>query len=322
MTSSVVSGPAGSADDRSVLVRVAIPHFYRPGDKNTGYGSTRSDAQLRRIMALSRCLGGVLALTRGPGEEVLGIAQQQLLAAPPPAYPSRLLQGVEIDCHLFVNCADWLQPVVAAVGSALTVHQLELDDPKRLPYAARDFLLEDGGDGVADLSLYLEDDLVIQDRLYVDKLIWFTARTEHRFALMPHRFEPTGDPAHPRLFVDGPIAATSFPAHHQPAAGVASGQFWDGQMIQFDVASNPHSGSFALSAIQRQLLAKRGVADDGFVGPLETVATYTVLQHLPVLKPSWPCRDFLTLEHGHPSFLYWRDKLPRSTADGTGSHEF
>lgn len=58
MTSSVVSGPAGSADDRSVLVRVAIPHFYRPGDKNTGYGSTRSDAQLRRIMALSRCLGG------------------------------------------------------------------------------------------------------------------------------------------------------------------------------------------------------------------------------------------------------------------------
>lgn len=316
MTASVATGPAANADIRSVLVRVAIPHFYRPGDQSTGYGSTRSDARLRRIVALSRCLGGVLGLARGPGEEVLGIAQQQLLAAPPLAYPSRLLQGVEIDCHLFVSGAHWLQPVVAAFGARLTVHQLELEDPRRLPMAARDFLLADGAPGEADLSLYLEDDLVIQDRLYVDKLIWFTARTEHRFGLMPHRFEPTGDPAHPRLFVDGPIATHSFPAHHQPAAAVASGQFWDGQMIQFDVASNPHSGSFALSAPQRQLLATRGVADEGFVGPLETVATFTVLQHLPVLKPSWPCRDFLTLEHGHPSFLYWRDKLPRSTADG------
>jgi hypothetical protein len=80
--------------------------------------------------------------------------------------------------------------------------------------------------------------------------------------------------------------------------------------VSFDVASNAHSGSFSLSRPQLELLRERGVPDEGFVGPLETVATYTVMKHFPVLKPSWACRDFLAVEHGHPSFLIWRNRLP------------
>ena len=292
-----------------VLVRVAIPHYYAPSEASSGYGSCRSDARVKRVVALSRCLGGVLALERGINEEILGIAQRRILLAPPSSYPGNMLSGVQVDCHLFVQEDCWLQEVVAAFGSRVTVHQLQLANPRRLPHAARDFLIKDVGEQGSDLSLYLEDDLIIQDRFYVDKMMWFLTRTNHRYALMPHRYELTGDLDFPRLFVDGPIATRAFPVHHQPAEGVASGQFWDGQTIHFDVASNPHSGSFTLSALQRQMVAERGAADEGFVGPLETVATFTILQHLPVFKPSWPCRNFLTLEHGHPSFLYWRDKL-------------
>ena len=296
---------------RPALVRVAIPHFYKPGTDDEGYGSCRSDAEAFRAVALGRCLGGVLALARGSEEEVLGIGQQQILSAPAPTYPGRQLSGLVVDCHLFVNGEAWLQPVLTAFAGRVHIHQLDLEDPRRLPHAARDFLLMDQASGEADLSLYLEDDLVIHDRLYVDKLIWFTERTQHAFALMPHRFELTGDLCQPRLFVDGPIAKTDFPPHQQPSGAIASGTFWDDQLIYFDVASNPHSGSFAMSAKQRRYIANVGVDDEGFVGPLETVATFTVLQHLPVLKPSWQCRDFLAVEHGHPSFLYWRDRLPR-----------
>ena len=47
-----------------------------------------------------------------------------------------------------------------------------------------------------------------------------------------------------------------------------------------------------------------------FVGPLETAATGTVWNHFPVWKTVWSDRDFLCLEHGHPSFLANLGKMP------------
>ena len=72
---------------------------------------------------------------------------------------------------------------------------LELEDPRQLPLAAVRQLLD--MPTPADLSLYLEDDLVIQDSRYADKLSWFH-QTDHRFVLMPHRREPTV-PMHPSI---------------------------------------------------------------------------------------------------------------------------
>ena len=213
-----------------------------------------------------------------------------------------------VDCHVFVTGEHWLQRELSAFQGRIKLHHVELDDPRRLPHAARDFLLADQAVGEADLSLYLEDDLVMHDRLYVDKLLWFLDRTNHRLALMPHRYELTAEYGSPRFFVDGPMACDHFPSHHSPAEHVASGAFCGGEVIHFDCASNPHSGSFSLSAVQRQQICTEKVVDDGFVGPLETVATFTVLQHFPVLKPAWSQRDFLALEHAHPSFLAYRSR--------------
>ena len=290
--------------DRPLLVRVAIPHFCRIAENDgDGYGSSRADASIFRAVALSRCLGGVLSLARGVDEEILGIAEANVLQAPRVEASADQAAGLVIDCHVFVCGDDYLADALMAFERRITVHHVELDDPRRLPFVARDFLLNDDAAGPADVSLYLEDDLVIQDRLYFDKILWFLRKTQHQYALMPHRYELTGYHLSPRLFVDGPIDLEVLPDHHQPAERVASGQFDGGSMVHFDVASNPHSGTFCCSASQRQQLLSLGVADEGFIGPLETVATFTVLQHLPVMKPSWLNRDFLLVEHAHPSFL-------------------
>ena len=289
---------------RPVLVRVAIPHFYRPqpGD-GAGHGSSRFDAAVYRGAALARCLGGVLSLARQRIEHMFVIENASVAETSPSEYPVRQLPGVVIDCHVFVSGEDTLQNVLSAFENRITVHHVNLENPRRLPHAARDFLLNDTAIGDADLSLYLEDDLVIQDRLFVDKFVWFYERTQHQIALMPHRYELTADPVVPRFFVDGPIDPVAFPEHHHPSLSAASGRFWDGQEIVFDVASNPHSGCFALSRPQRLRVADTGVLDEGFVGELETVATFTSLQIFPVMKPSWAHRDFLLIEHAHPSFL-------------------
>lgn len=290
---------------RPSLVRVAIPHHWQPLEGREGHGSLRREEGMLRAIALARCLGGVLALARGEREEILAIADDRIEAAPTPAYPARRLPGVWVDCHVFVNGDACRQDVLAAFDRRIKVHRLELEDPMQLPAAARDFLLREAST-VADLSLYLEDDLVIGDRLYADKLLWFCERTQHRYTLMPHRYELTGVVRAPRLFVDGPIDPEYLRGFQATQQGVAQGRFWDGQEVSFDLASNPHSGSFALSRPQQQRLRQEALAATEFVGPLETVATGTMMAAFPVMKPGWQWRDFLLLEHAHPSFLACR----------------
>lgn len=292
-------------------LRVAIPHFFREGasEGSGGYGSGRSGNRLPRSLALARCLGSVLALNRAPRDWILNLAERQMELTSASGLEG--LPAVQVELHLFVCGQDWLQEVVELYAPRLQLHQLELEEPRQLPLAAVRQLLDMPAPG--DLSLYLEDDLVIQDTRYADKLSWFHQRTHHRFVLMPHRREPTVANAPQNLYVDGPIK----PEGQQQAVWasdetvVANGRFWDGQELGFVEASNPHSGSFCVSAPQLEQLRTAPWPPPTFVGPLETAATGTLLGHFPVLKTSWSCREFLTLEHGNPSFLRLLGELPR-----------
>ena len=292
-------------------LRVAIPHFFREGasDSSGGYGSGRRGNRLPRSLALARCLGSVLGLNRSQHDWILNIAERQLELTPASALAG--LPALLVELHLFVCGQHWLQEVVELFAPRLHLHCQELADPMQLPLVAVRQLLDMASP--ADLNLYLEDDLVIQDPRYADKLAWFHQRTEHRFVLMPHRREQTVANAPQRLFVDGPIKpeGQAEPVWASEEKLMASGRFWDGQELGFVQASNPHSGSFCLSAPQLEQLRSAPWPPPPFVGPLETAATGTVLGHFPVLKPSWACRDFLTLEHGNPSFLRLLGELPQ-----------
>ena len=292
-------------------LRVAIPHYFREGtsEGSGGYGSGRRGNRLARSLALARCLGGVLGLNRASQDLILNIAERQLELTP--ASASAGLAGVQVELHLFVCGEHWLQEVVELFASRLQLHKLELDDPKQLPLTAVRQLLD--FPAPADLNLYLEDDLVIQDPRYADKLAWFHQRTEDRFVLMPHRYEQTVGNAPKRLFVDGPIKPENqaAPVWASDEVVVANGRFWDGQELEFVQASNPHSGSFCLSAPQLEQVRSAKWPPAQFVGPLETAATGAVMGHFSVLKTSWACRDFLSLEHGNPSFLRLLNELPQ-----------
>jgi hypothetical protein len=296
---------------KPLRLRVAIPHFFREGasEASGGYGSGRRSNRLPRSLSLARCLGSVLGLNRARHDWILNIAERQLELTPAPALAG--LPSLQVEMHLFVCGEHWLREVVELFEPRLVLHQLELADPMQLPLAAVRQLLDMAPP--ADLQLYLEDDLVVQDLRYADKLAWFHHRTAHRFVLMPHRMEPSVANAPQRLFVDGPIKSVrqGEPVWASEEQVVACGRFWDGQEISFMAASNPHSGSFCLSEPQLEQLRTAPWPPAPFVGPLETAATGTVLGHFPVLKPSWACRDFLTLEHGNPSFLRLLGELPQ-----------
>lgn len=207
---------------------------------------------------------------------------------------------VEIVIATVGDCV--IQDVIDVFGSSVSVQTFDLDDARLLGLAARDWLIAHAEP--ADLNIYLEDDLVIHDPLLPEKIIWIAEKSDHQCVLLPHRYELIQSHKHPsRLFIDGPSNHDAISDWHQPLDSCVSGRFRGVEPVVFDVPSNPHSGFFAVTKFQLGQLAGDVLPRAGFVGPLETAATLTVGQRFKILKPSFACRNFLTLEHAHPSYL-------------------
>lgn len=306
-------GVSSGAPVQEIVVRVGIPHFFREDGGGPGNGSRRPGARRSRALAMERCLAGLQRLCRGGRDAVLHIGDHAIDHLPPeeglpPLPPLRL----EI-----VVCSDGqhlLEEVLREVQGPIRLETLRPNDPVLLPLACRDLLIH--SDPIADLTLYLEDDLVIDDAEYVDKQLWFLHQSEHRLSLMPHRFERVDHNGFGRLLVDGPLRQDDIRRFCEPRTDVARGHYRDQGPLSFDISANPHAGTFALSRPQVEHLRRQTLARSGFVGPIETASTLTVLQFFPVLKPSLRHRSFLSIEHAHPSFLPYLSQFPHRAAGG------
>ena len=294
-----------------VRLKVAIPHFFndKVNGASSGYGSSRASNRFRRSLSLGRCVGSILGLQRASRDWILNIAERQLELTPVSTRAD--VPSIEVELHIFVTGSNWLKDTLNSFLPRFTLHQLELEDPRQLPLETISHML--ALTGHADLFIYAEDDLVISDPFFVDKLKWFYQRTQDKFILMPHRFELAVAHAPQKLYVDGPIKTVG--QQEQVWSGnesiVAQGRFRGEEDVSFVEATNPHSGFLCVSASQFEKLRLEPWPPPEFVSPLETAATGTVLGKFPILKPSWPSRDFLTVEHANPSFLSTLDELPK-----------
>lgn len=298
------------ADLEPLKVRVVIPHYCSDQGSAQHYGSTRPGNRDKRIVALGRTLGALRHLTLQAG------ANDYIFNHTPSPGPAPLPQFAQFASHarpivlevLVCLTGDaWLEGALSAFARTMRGVRIDIENPIELGLAARDLLLKT--DPVADLSMYMEDDLVIHDPLFFEKQDWFLKHANDQAVLMPHRYELDFDDGgiSRRLFVDGFIeesASDLFP--WQPLENAAQGVF-RGESVSFDVPNNPHSGCFVLSAPQVHQLRDQGVPAKEWVGPLETAATFTSAHCFPVYKPALSCSNFLTIEHAHHSFSAYFD---------------
>jgi hypothetical protein len=160
--------------------------------------------------------------------------------------------------------------------------------------------------GKYDWYCYLEDDLLITDALFLNKLEWFINQFGEETTLSPHRFEKSlTEPAH-KLYHDGSVRPDFTSAwqdvsdHKNLDADVL------GNRITFERWPNPHSGCFFLNARQMEEWAARpyfGDHDSSFAGPLESAASLGIIKTFRQYKPSPKNAAFLELEHLHPRYL-------------------
>ena len=277
-----------------------IPHYYGPG--NGFYGSTVAEAS-RRILALERVITGL--------HQCLGSRQAFLLSLH--QYIPGKGNGELIQAN--TTLASTLDVIVCTTGEAHVANRLSIPDAlyqhrptgseaMKLGFACHEVLREHLGK--YDWYCYLEDDLLITDPLFFQKLEWFLSAHGEETTLSPHRFERSVTEPLLKLYHDGSVRP-DFTATWQD---VTDRQFVESEMLglklRFERWPNPHSGCFFLSARQMKTWIAQphfGDGDSSFAGPLESAASLGIIKTFRQYKPSPASAGFLELEHLHPRYL-------------------
>ena len=305
-------------------ISVCIPHYFKPSDDQHGYGSTRQTPRITRILSLGRCIGSLLSLQRSQRNCLFTLADKAIdhfgLHA-----SEGWLEPIAIKITVCTDGKNALSEVLDEYRDFIQVKSFDLDNPRQLPIATRDWLLKGDSEAEpADLYVYSEDDLVINDSEFFDKQSWFLSHSKSKHCLMPHRYELVFRRKVGRLLIDGPLRPSLVRQFTHPQVHAGRGVYRGTTNVSFDIAENPHSGLFIVNKEQRDFLAKQQLPIDGFISPLETAATLTVLKYFKVCKPSLHCHDFLTIEHGHPSFTafmnHWTHRPMPETGPSSPDH--
>jgi len=275
-------------------ILLAIVHHWNP-EGGGRHASLRPDPT-PRIEALEQQL---LALQR------LGRRQAQLNIEAMEAQPAN--QALQHDIEIAVitdgehHLIDRLHP------SFHGLYSLVLSSPptaRHLGFEAQRFLASRLDDAF-DLYGYLEDDLVIRDPMFFQKIAWFSRSYGQENVLLPHRMELVNHP-HPvdRFYIDGTMPPDELQRliPEPPEPLVAQGLAGE---LRFESPANPHAGCFFLGQQQLRQWTEHACWQDGdvsLVSPLESAATLGISKVFRLFKPSLELASWLELQHWGNSF--------------------
>ena len=166
----------------------------------------------------------------------------------------------------------------------------ESGDPLYMGFHVQDVFFEERDKH--DWFLFTEDDLVLHDSTFLDKLSRFNAAIGHdKIVLVPNRYE----------YVAG---AKTYIDLYKRSQGedfvfdLASGRTIDG--LVFAENANPHTGLYCLSRKQLDRWDRSGrhwYNKSNFVGPLESAATGCLYECFVLYKPGPTNLHFVEIEH-------------------------
>lgn len=156
-----------------------------------------------------------------------------------------------------------------------------------------------------DLYAYFEDDLLILDPFFFQKLSWFSQLMGPDAVLLPQRIELAPFPSvADRFYIDGPLAAEDLSVLELKPSPVVVVPYLSDQ-IAFEVPRNPHSGCFVLTHAQLAHWVDQPWwldRDCSFISPLESAATLGLLKTFRLFKPGLSHAAWLEVQHWGTSF--------------------
>ncbi len=277
-----------------------IPH-YCALESRAIYGSQTGN-RAERGLALRRC---VLSLN-----QLLGQSQAMIQVGARQTIQANASLRHDVNVFLITNQADHALSE-AALPTDSYQHIVADVPPMELGFACHRLLKEQFVE--YDYCGYLEDDLILHDPWFVEKLVWFSRHVGSGKVLLPNRFELSADLAYKKCYLDGDLKPhVTKPFQDIEIEPRLSSQYL-GVPVEFVRPLNPHSGCFFLNAHQMNVWVSRadfGTARRDFIGPLESAATLSVMQTFLVYKPAVGNASFFEVEHHGDRFIR---KIRRAT---------
>lgn len=143
-----------------------------------------------------------------------------------------------------------------------------------------------------DWFLFLEDDILVHDGFFVEKLHWFNELlADGQYLLLPHRYEINKGK---KVYFDLRWNVGFIPFRwNRYAYFCASG-------IRFGECENAHAACYCLNRKQLDVFIRSGRKWKNrvvMVGPLESAATGSLYESFKILKPAPENLNFLEVEH-------------------------
>jgi hypothetical protein len=271
----------------------AIPHYYKASSEQ-GHGSTASRPQAR-IQALANALLSI--------HQQFGSAQCEINIQHRRTEPANSLASHQID---IIICTTGMNHILSELPilKNLYQHQTTNVEPLLLGFECHRVLAEHLGN--YDYYCFLEDDLIIRDSLFFEKLNQFNRLTQVQDLLHPNRYEVSARPPFYKAYVDGDIRPGATSAFQQVENQPLIQAQLMGLPLQFRRPLNPHSGCFFLNQEQMTYWAHQSHfldRDVRFVSPLESAATLGIMKTFRVYKPAQAYANFFEIQHFDNRFI-------------------
>jgi len=271
-------------------VFVAIAHYFnneeeRQAIRDLDMGSGRWP--LPRIAALNAEL---VALHRYFGPNALTINPNE--AAQFPARSSDALDIVIVTVR-GKNVLDW-------IGIEPPTIQIEYfdGDPLMLGFEAQRLMRERAG--AYDIYGYMEDDLVVTDPAFLDKISWFANRFGESALLLPRRYELSSSGTLAKVAFSPQLSKSdrAFLLRNNPQPALSA--TWNGREQSFRIPMNPHAGCYFLTQAQLERWLRSETfydRDASWIDPLVSAATHAPGKLFNIYAAAEPNPWFLDIEH-------------------------
>ena len=278
-------------------ILLAVVHYWDP--EGSGRHSSLRPNPMPRVEALKQLIMGLRRL---------GSCQYQLHMGDPGIYRTNDHYRNEIDLHLITDgehtVLNHLDPSFRACFEEVVTKP---ENGMMLGFEAQNYLgtvLEEGAESY-DLYGYLEDDLIIQDPQFFQKISWFQQLMGSEEVLLPQRFEwPWLPDQVDQLFIDGPLSDHDLDRILINVAPPVVIKVPGGDVV-LETPQNPHAGCFFLSSDQLRRWMDQPHwmdRDCSFISPLESAATLGLSKTFQLRKTAFSHASWFSLRHWGTSF--------------------
>lgn len=277
----------------TMKILITIPHYYN-ASADSIHGSGKSPQP--RIKALTSCLFNIYSLF-SPSQCMIDIFNKKTINT-----NSNFFHSIDIAICTVGN--KHLLHQANIPKNFYAHHKVDLENPKNLGFECQKILQNNLGK--YDYYCFMEDDLIINDPYFFEKIKWFNNDAEFLNVLQPNRYEVSTCGSVLKSYVDGDIRPAVTQKHQNINEFSELSKEFIGQPISFSRPHNPHSGCYFLTEKQMMHWANQPYfldMDSSFISPLESSATLGLMKTFRVYKPNPKNANFLEIQHYGDDFL-------------------